>query len=1126
MKFIAVLLIALMSVTDASAAAARRAARTSGGGAKTTTSQQNSQKQSPQKQTMGARAATNSRTAPRATGGAAPKTGGRTTAARAAKPAAGKTGGTSAPVVSARAGTMQKAVSSGTQISTATKNTVVDSVCQEKFNGCMDAFCMLDNANGGRCTCSEKSIELNAALAEIEARDAQSYKLATAGVERIEMGANADQAIKMAQEISSGNTKKSSGDRKLSFDTWDVAAPALEKTPDENDVSGKIGTELHNMALSMCKAQIPECASSFTILQTLYAQQIRSDCLAYENTIKKRRTESDEKQQAAESAVYNAALEQYQLQNKYDLGQCAGAFKECMQTTAGCGEDFAGCTLMAANDNTNTRKSSANTTKTYTIQGTAHNVDIYASTYDTLIAKKPICEHVTKQCVDVAASVWDTFLREAASEIKAAESIAENNMRQNCISDVSNCFQKACKDTMDPNDPDGSYDMCLSRPETMLNVCKIPLNACGINANSKAAAQKSDIWQFILARLSSMRTNACTNQIKECFASDDRCGPDYTGCIGLDMDTIIDMCPMEKLTACDSSEYGGSIDEKLEYVYNVASGIFLNIDNNLLKTCNAAITNKMMEICGSTKSCISADVNQNLGRGSLQTAQQPDGNYIISGTIDFNRFKFTQPKDVNKVDLSASDPENYAYQVTYDGNSGSGTTANRIKGVIADINREVNLKISMLAMDPTINMCLTGRDMSQIVRGRDKKDKTTGRFPNLLAMSANTIFNSLINIARMNYVRDYASELSNANSMAREYRNMLMCASMAELNDKFTDPTETLYGIIDSDDWFVKLSGTNTADQMEVLKNGTSRTTPICTGPRNAKGDGCAGGSESFMIATEERTAFYEPGPQACRITVRLYACTGYEAIYEQSSSSWGVDTSVGFEAGPGDVEVGAGFSTSKSGSTHKGQFCNKYAEPAVTEQIIKFAGDEAVFGNVTHGNLENSYYNSSSVSNITDKSWSVSASLALNDSHDTTVTGDNATVNVTDNSSLVKKNKTKNINKESKCKKNQVQDADGTCRDKTEKEKCDEKNGHSWDSNTQECKKTGQKDKPCKTDIANAESGICGDDICSKCVVDKCKAGYVLSGGVCSPNNTNDMTVEQMREYVNNQTSRYTDPL
>ena len=98
------------------------------------------------------------------------------TAARAATRGAVKTTNTTQPTaarsatkqvqqntgtVAARAGAKQKVINTGTKIEGATENTVVPQECQDAFYGCMDAFCMLDNASGGRCQCSDRITELD-----------------------------------------------------------------------------------------------------------------------------------------------------------------------------------------------------------------------------------------------------------------------------------------------------------------------------------------------------------------------------------------------------------------------------------------------------------------------------------------------------------------------------------------------------------------------------------------------------------------------------------------------------------------------------------------------------------------------------------------------------------------------------------------------------------------------------------------------------------------------------------------------------------------------------------------------------------------------------------------------------
>ena len=173
MKKALFLLLGLLSVTlDSSAVAATaRASRAGSGGATAN---------APATKTTAARAAVNTRTAPRAAAPAA-TTGGRTTAARSAKP-------TVAPqqpkTVAARAAT-QSVINTGTKLAESASATVA-SDCQSLYNACMDNFCMLDNFDGGRCVCSNRYGSFNKLLSEIDDIKMQAYKLETVGVEQIE----------------------------------------------------------------------------------------------------------------------------------------------------------------------------------------------------------------------------------------------------------------------------------------------------------------------------------------------------------------------------------------------------------------------------------------------------------------------------------------------------------------------------------------------------------------------------------------------------------------------------------------------------------------------------------------------------------------------------------------------------------------------------------------------------------------------------------------------------------------------------------------------------------------------------------------------------------------------------
>ncbi len=971
MKFIAVLLIALMSVTDASAAAARRAGRTpGGGGAKTTTSQQNSQKQ-----TMGARAATNSRTAPRTTGGAAPKTGGRTTGARAAKPAAGKTGGTSAPVVSARAGTTQKVIGSGTKVSTAVKNTVVNEDCTAKYNGCMDAFCMLDNENGGRCICSNKIKNFNSILSQIQDLEKRSYEMATLGVAQIELGQDADAVLETTNStMSKLDARKNRSSIDLS--AWKSGSDEEEQILSSNvsGLDGKQGDELFNAVTTICRERIPECEKDISMLQMLYGRQVESDCAAYKNSLDEKKTKAEQALDTAERTLREAAMEQHQTANKYDLGQCTLKFKECMQTTAGCGDDFSGCATVVANDNTNTNKSGKKNKK-FSIEGAVSTIEISASTYDALVAKRPICESVTRQCTRVANQVFDAFLKEAAPQIRNAELIAEDKMRQNCIMNIADCFQNACKDNFDPNNSDGSYDLCLTRPETMLNLCKIPLNACGINSEQESVAQESSIWSFILSRLTSMRVDACTTSIRTCLSDKNRCGKDYIGCIGLDIDSVIQMCPTEKLTSCDSSEYGLDDEAKTKYIYNVAQGLLLGIDNKFREICENAVSTKMIEICGSATDCFDKD-NETIGTTSLRTRQIDGGDWLIDGLITWGMVDFKHPDNYNS--------NTAGYTVTYniDASNIDKEVLTRInQSVIADIQSELNRKMSILITDPTINMCINGRDMSQIKKG---SGRDTARFPNLLVPYANTMFNSLVSTAKANYNFEYSNQFSRANSLSEQYKNTLFCTSMVNKASAGTTMLQEGSGVKEWTDYSVLIAGTSSQNQLDAISAGVD-IEDVMYVTETVKGF-----TQETEIARERTNAVYEPGPQVCRITKTLYPCTGFTSQYDEKSDSFGVEANVTVMGFGG----GGGYNQSKSSKKFTGKTCGTYAEPLIIEQLINFKDENVIAGQITRSNLTSMTIDQSSYTTSTSNSWSVGLSASYSDSHDVNVTGNNATVN------------------------------------------------------------------------------------------------------------------------------------
>ena len=725
---------------------------------------------------------------------------------------------TGKPGIGARAAAKQKVINTGTKISAATENTTVSEECQDAYFGCMDSFCMLENTSGGRCQCSDRNAELDKVLADIVKLDEQSYALATEGVERLQMGQNADEIIARAKnaedsvvnkdKIAEENKKKT---RQLNLDAWNNNV-LFDGDGDEDifqnadvfrdELATKTGDALQATVSKMCIQQMPkQCASSTSMLQLVYAQKIKSDCNAYENSLKQQKSASTQKLQTAQKALRDAALEQYQNENKYDLGQCTVRFKQCMQDTGGCGDDFTGCVTLAAAENVKTsaqdgKKSSKAKAKQTTIKGAVSSITLAASTIDQITAKKPLCETVLSQCVKVKDRVWDTFLAEVAPTLKSAELIAEDNLRMNCISDVSECFQKACKEYMDPKNKEGSYDMCLSNPMLVVDLCKVKLepclNATGGRLGSDEDIRSSRLWNGIEARLAAMRVDACTAEVKACLTSEDACGPDYSNCVGLDTYAIGELCPADKLTACmKDNKFGEDAEQEIRnYVASVAQGIALQIDNNMLTTCQNAVKKAMITFCGDESTCPNVDFNTSVLKEKMRMQICNEKGVCHEDAYAFDKDDLVKgmvyPKITGKPNLSLIDVSSVlgSLQTTTNNNTNStpvnepftfdSLTASELVAANKNIGEQIKVeespdlasirallnnayktKLNQIESDPTVTYCMTGREVSGFNGNKFGKGKTdenkTRRFPSLTQNIKTAIAGQLMSVLWESY---------------------------------------------------------------------------------------------------------------------------------------------------------------------------------------------------------------------------------------------------------------------------------------------------------------------------------------------------------------------------------------
>lgn len=688
----------------------------------------------------------------------------------------------------------QSAIQSGTTVrSKVAATNLYDQACYEAYYGCMDQFCIPENSSGGSCACSNLYADYEQQLEDIKKVKAEAERIKKEEVERINAGAQADIIFNGTREYDElGNilygekpltdAEKRAQKRESLMAIFESNMSDMEEEDAIDMLSGKTGDELFKVAEDICMEYIPEnCARDVQLLRQVYSKQIASDCKGFENDIAVERKAAEDKLAEANAAVRDALSESFKQANMYNLGECTLHFKECMQEEDKCGPDWENCVLTIASENMQNNKA---VSTAHTTVDTVTKYDITASTMEILNAKRNACERVLDSCMAVRNEVWPEFLRDAAPIIRLAEQNAESKLRQSCLVDISDCIQKACKDDIVGKGKD-TMDACLARPDMVRSFCKIQIDSC--------ERMEPQIWDYVQDKLAALRVDVCTQEVKDCFTADTRCGPNFENCIGMDYEYIHEMCPIDTLVVCKQTNKNFSMDD----LDSMLMGLYLNIDNAALAQCQKLVDTKMAEVCGSTSDCNRFASDKTIGTGSLRS-QKIGTTYRVSGMISFGSIKMGDASgttvdngDGIEVVLEPGQigVQEYLHQIrsrNIVGNNDDNTIA-IIEEELNNIAGTINRTIEMIEQDPQIQFCVSGRDLSQITGngrtspGQTRKGRqTTGRFPNLLNQLKMQIAIAALRQAQDNYNAKLTAEISEATRNASVDLAQYMCQKVAE----------------------------------------------------------------------------------------------------------------------------------------------------------------------------------------------------------------------------------------------------------------------------------------------------------------------------------------------------------
>ena len=782
----------------------------------------------------------------------------------------------------------QSAIQKGTTVRAKTVATgLYDQACYDAYYGCMDQFCISDNESGGSCACSNLSLDYEKQLADIQKTLDEAKRVSTIEVEKVKAGAKADIIFAGTREYDEmGNVMSLDElENKASKDIADLWKTAYDDEEDEDfwgdgtgmgNIADKVGDDLYKSADAMCVELMDEsCSSDLVLLRNMYSRQIVSDCKGFANAIAKKKSEADSELKKAEADVRIALTESLEEANKYGLGQCMIEFKKCMLTNDACGANWENCVSTIADANMQGGSERFDSSKMNKAAKAAQNTDAYgiaASTIERLEAKRVVCERVLDNCISVRNEVWPAFLREAAPTIKVAESSVESKMRQSCLTTISNCIQKACKDDI-VGKGINTMDACLAYPDMAKSFCKVEIEPC--------EAMEPLIWTYVTDKLAAMRVDACTQEVKDCFTHENRCGANLENCIGMDYDYIHDMCPIDTLVVCKAGDKEFNMD-KLD---SMLMGLYLNIDNAALDQCQELVDKKMAEICGSTTDCNKFAADDVIGTGSVRS--QKDGNiYRVTGMISFGSIK------MGDASGSVTDKSNGKTTVLAPGQIGVKEYIEQIKvqnssvkeadAIISAIEEElnniagtINRTIDMIAQDPEIQFCVSGRDLSQITG--EEGAKTTARFPNLLNQVKMQIAIAALRKAQDNYNVKFTEEVAKATYDSSVDLAQYMCQKAAQ-----NEATTLTSPVVDLAPPFASAyevgAGLNTTD----LAQGGRAVTELAGA--KFKNDGYLGNSSIDADAgTKETTAVFSRETRICKICTT----TVTQSCKTTGSKSW-----------------------------------------------------------------------------------------------------------------------------------------------------------------------------------------------------------------------------------------------
>jgi len=400
--------------------------------------------------------------------------------------------------------------------------------CRAAYRECMDEFCLLDESEGGRCSCSDNIKQSKSLIQEIQEIQLAAEKQYTEGVERERLGAKA----KFVRFGESEQAQKSSRRTGIDLVAW-INGGGTSASLDADD---DIGDNLYDMAADSCSFILDMCDKPRAEMEEkLYQREITKDCKNFSTYLGEQKRAAESNRRTADAAVRSATLDMLTTTNKYNRGECLLAYSACIADKGGCGVNFENC-LDAK----------------------------------LLERRANACENVLDQCMAVKNFVLEDWKDESKMILANAAVYSDKNMRLTCNAKIRECLEEGCSINTDSG--------CLTNVSVAAGVCPI-IDEC----EAKIPGIKASVNEL----LSSLRTDFCQNDVDRCLR--EKCGENFTGtqCLGKNSEEIVKLCPKAKFVSCKNEKFYNVIVSSvlLQMNYQMLNGCLNYYADALGKVC-------------------------------------------------------------------------------------------------------------------------------------------------------------------------------------------------------------------------------------------------------------------------------------------------------------------------------------------------------------------------------------------------------------------------------------------------------------------------------------------------------------------------------------------------------------